>query len=191
MDLNSSAFPILTLLLWIIFIFYWGIISYLKNKKAMDKQNELSGLIKLVGMIAIIYLPWLLWRWVWIKILPNTFLTGILGTLICVIGLSFAAWARIYLGKNWSGNVVIQKNHELIQTGSYSIVRHPIYAGDIFALLGSAITLGGLWGFYMSLIIAFTLLFKAKKEEKLLLQQFPNEYPEYKKRVKTLIPFIY
>ena len=57
-------------------------------------------------------------------------------------GLAFAVWARVHLGRNWSGSVTVKEGHELIRTGPYAYVRHPIYTGLITAVLGTAIASG-------------------------------------------------
>ena len=56
-----------------------------------------------------------------------------LGLLMVVAGLAFAVWARVHLGRNWSGTVTVKENHELIRSGPYAIVRHPIYTGLLLA----------------------------------------------------------
>jgi len=145
----------------------------------------------LAGIPLVLYVPWIEWGWVGTKLFPTTLVAELLGTLLCVFGVLFAMWARETLGRNWSGNVVIQENHKLIQQGPYRFARHPIYTGGIFAIFGSAIVLGGLWGYMIAIISFFGLYQKAKREEKFLAQQFPNEYQQYKKRVKSLIPYIF
>lgn len=100
-------------------------------------------------------------------------------------------WARVALGKNWSANVVLKENHELITGGPYSYVRHPIYSGLLLMILGLAIYLGSLFGFLIFIIFFFGARYKAFKEEKLLLKYFPERYPDYKKQVSALVPFVF
>lgn len=52
-----------------------------------------------------------------------------LGALLVALGLAFAVWARVHLGRNWSGSVTVKAEHELIDSGPYALVRHPIYTG--------------------------------------------------------------
>jgi len=117
--------------------------------------------------------------------------TEIIGTLICLAGILVMVWAREHLGRNWSGNVIIQQEHSLIKDGPYQFVRHPIYSGGLFAMLGSAIVLGQVFAFAWVLFCAFGLIMKSKQEEVLLSNQFPKEYLEYKKRVKMLVPGVF
>ena len=65
-----------------------------------------------------------------------------------VVGLLFAVWAREHLGSNWSRSVTIKQGHELITTGPYAVVRHPIYTGILAGFLGTAIALSQVRGFY-------------------------------------------
>ena len=101
----------------------------------------------------------------------------------------FAIWARIFIGRNWGMPMTLKEGHELVTTGPYSYVRHPIYAGILLAMLGSALVFG-LWWFAIFFITAINFVYAAKKEEGLMLQQFPNAYPDYMKRTKMLIPFL-
>ncbi len=113
-----------------------------------------------------------------------------LGAVLCVAGIAFAIWARWHLGRNWSATPSIKEGHELVASGPYRFVRHPIYTGIILALLGSALTNSVIW---VAFFIIFTINFIARIpiEERYMLQLFPGEYPEYKKRTKALIPFVW
>ena len=88
--------------------------------------------------------------------------------------------------------MTLKENHELIQGGPYRFVRHPIYTGILLAILGTVVALtpsvGGL-----VCIVMVTIGFNMKRlhEEKLMLQQFPEAYPAYQKRVRAIIPFIW
>ena len=101
-------------------------------------------------------------------------------------------WPRRTLSTNWSAQVVVKEDHELITTGPYAIVRHPIYTGFITTMLGTMIAIN------ISILIIITealvilyLWWKLKREEKIILEQFPREYSEYKKNVsKALIPYL-
>jgi protein-S-isoprenylcysteine O-methyltransferase Ste14 len=84
--------------------------------------------------------------------------------------------SRQLLGKNWSGNVILQKEHSLTTEGLYKIVRHPIYSGGLLAMLGSAIVLGQIFGFAWIVFSTLGLTRKIKQEEKLLEEKFPIEY---------------
>jgi protein-S-isoprenylcysteine O-methyltransferase Ste14 len=114
-----------------------------------------------------------------------------IGLALTAGGLAFAIWARRALGTNWSAIPSIKKDHELIQHGPYRLVRHPIYTGVLLALLGTCLSEGRVWSAFLFGMATMFLILKLKVEEGLLARQFPEAYPDYRRRVKTLIPFLY
>ena len=76
------------------------------------------------------------------RFLPQTMIAYWIGLFMVVVGLAFAVWARRHPGRNWSGMVTVKEDHELIRTGPYAMVRHPIYTGLLFAILGTAVAIG-------------------------------------------------
>jgi protein-S-isoprenylcysteine O-methyltransferase Ste14 len=124
------------------------------------------------------------------QITPQNNGFGIVGALLAIVGVLFAIWARITLGNNWSGSIAtVKENHQLMQSGPYAIVRHPIYTGFFFAMLGTALTMGITASYFgvVSGLVAF--LIRIKIEERAMTQEFPDKYPDYKKKVRALIPF--
>jgi protein-S-isoprenylcysteine O-methyltransferase Ste14 len=112
------------------------------------------------------------------------------GLALTIAGVLLAAFARLCLGGNWSAVVAIKDDHQLVRSGPYAFVRHPIYTGLLLGMLGTAIAFGewrGLAGFLLA-IAAFRQ--KARLEEQFLIQQFGSEYERYRTSVKALIPFI-
>jgi protein-S-isoprenylcysteine O-methyltransferase Ste14 len=112
-----------------------------------------------------------------------------LGLALFALGLAFAIWARVHIGRNW-GTPMTQKNEpELVTSGPYHLVRHPIYAGILVAGVGTAVALSWFW------LIAFGLagiyfIYAATVEERYLATQFPDSYPTYKRSTKMLLPFV-
>ena len=98
--------------------------------------------------------------------------------------------ARQRLGRNWSQTVSVKEGHELVTSGPYRHIRHPMYTGGFIACLGSAIVAGGAFVFLL-LFLGAIFLWRVGSEDKLMEQQFPNEYPDYKKRTKAVIPFVW
>jgi protein-S-isoprenylcysteine O-methyltransferase Ste14 len=114
-----------------------------------------------------------------------------LGFALTVGGMLFAGWARVSLGRYWSGNVTLKEGHRLIRSGPYRFARHPIYTGFLTAALGSALSAGtgdALLGFA---IILMAIVVKLRREEALLTGEFGEEYRRYKHEVPALVPFIY
>ena len=106
---------------------------------------------------------------------------SVFGVLLCVAGMAFLVWGRHHLGRNWSQTVAIKEEHELVSSDCNCYVRHPMYTGGLVACIGSAIAAGGAWMFVL-LILGTIFLWRVGAEDKLMAKQFPNEYPDYKKR---------
>ena len=116
--------------------------------------------------------------------------TFFLGAGIVAGGLAFAVWARAILGRNWSGTVTLKEGHELIERGPYRLVRHPIYTGLLAMFLATAIARGHLGGIVAVVLSFASFWIKLGEEEKLMRQQFPDQYRSYEQRVKRIIPFV-
>lgn len=112
------------------------------------------------------------------------------GVGLCLAGFGFAIWARTHLGRNWGMPMSLRQGHELVTSGPYTYVRHPIYTGIMLAMIGSALAVGLLWLLLFALYFAY-FLFSARTEEKMMLAQFPDTYPAYRRRTKMLLPFVY
>jgi protein-S-isoprenylcysteine O-methyltransferase Ste14 len=117
--------------------------------------------------------------------------TGLIADIVVAFGLFFLLWARVTLGSNWSGTVTIKENHELITTGPYAIVRHPIYTGMLVMLLGVAILTGHAIVFGFVTVMTVAMWVKSLTEEGMMTKEFPDAYPAYRKRVRALVPYIF
>ena len=113
-----------------------------------------------------------------------------LGFLLTITGIGFSFWARFFIGRNWSSDVTIKQDHQLIRSGPYRIVRHPIYFGFLLALLGTALLANELRAYLGVLLCAAGFHLKAAVEEKFMTQQFGSEYQQYRQQTKALIPFV-
>jgi protein-S-isoprenylcysteine O-methyltransferase Ste14 len=118
----------------------------------------------------------------------DTAAVRIAGLALTIAGCLFAIWARVTLGGNWSGSVAVKAGHELVVHGPYALARHPIYTGLLFGALGTALA-GGEWQCIVGAAVIFlALVVKISQEERLMMETFPDEYPQYRQRVKALIP---
>jgi protein-S-isoprenylcysteine O-methyltransferase Ste14 len=115
---------------------------------------------------------------------------GIAAMALTALGLMTLVWARATLAGNWSADVVLKENHELIERGPYRYVRHPIYTGIILMGLGGVMLSGTTFALVVLACVLALLWLKLSREERLLTLHFPDEYPRYKSRVKALIPFV-
>lgn len=112
------------------------------------------------------------------------------GTALTVGGLLFAIWARVHLGRYWSGIITLKQDHKLIRTGPYQFVRHPIYTGFVAAALGSALVIGTADALVGFPFILAACLFKIRREEAVLTREFGDEYRAFQREVATLVPFL-
>ena len=124
------------------------------------------------------------------KIFPDLIITTLLGLVLAFLGILFAFWARIILGTYWSGVASLKKVQILIKNGPYNLVRHPIYSGLSFAVIGSTITENALIGLIAVLLILLFSYFRIKTEERQMKVVFGKEYEVYSKRVKAFIPWL-
>lgn len=113
---------------------------------------------------------------------------GWVGGLFAVAGIAFAIWARYELGRNWGSHP--KEDHLLVTSGPYACVRHPIYAGAMLALFGSAMT-GSIVAVVLFMISIIFCRRRVDKEERIMLSLFPSQYPAYQARIKRLIPFVW
>jgi len=176
---------------WLIFIAYW-MISALRVKAIAEKQSLASALIHRIplGLSYILMADWHLPPPLNRSVTPHADWAQATGDLVCVLGLFVTLWARWTLAGNWSSDVTFKQGHELIRTGPYRLVRHPIYTGILTMCLGTAIEIGTLRGWLALPLMAATFWIKLKQEERLLLRHFPDKYPAYQKQVKALVPFV-
>ena len=112
-----------------------------------------------------------------------------LGLVLLAIGLAFAVWGRVHIGRNWGTPMSRKAQPELVTSGPYSLARHPIYSGILLAGVGTAVALGWTWLFAV-LLAAVYFIYSAFVEERDLSEQFPDAYPAYKHSTKMLVPFV-
>src|SRR5258708_3850923 len=161
------------------------------TKRAVQRRGRWSGPFLVIALgsifvrVGFMRAPWvngLLWQ--------RTLLTGLLADALALAGLAVMLWARVTLGRNWSGGVVLKKDKELVTSGPYRFVRHPIYSGLLLLMLGWAVWRGRSVGFWGLAVVLVLFWIKARAEEQLMIQHFGDAYRTYKARVKALIPYI-
>ncbi len=114
---------------------------------------------------------------------------GVIGVVVCGAGVALAVFARIHIGRNWGMPMSRKQQPELVTTGPYAVVRHPIYAGILLAIVGSAIGLSMFW--LLALVAAVPyFVYSARREERLMAEEFPEQYPAYMRRTKMLLPWL-
>jgi protein-S-isoprenylcysteine O-methyltransferase Ste14 len=176
--------------LWVLLIVYWVIRSF-GNKKTKTRQSGSSRFAYIALLIVSAYAISSEKRLHFLLLRINA-VTQSLGLILCVAGMALAIWSRNILGTNWSGFVVIKQDHELIQRGPYQFVRHPLYTGLIVAIIGTYLALAPTaQGFLLALAWIFAFYVKSRGEERILKQEFGDQYIAYRQRVKAaLIPMV-
>ena len=115
---------------------------------------------------------------------------AVLGLVLFALGLGFAIWARVHIGRNWGTPMTRKVEPELVTSGPYHLVRHPIYSGILVAGVGTAVALSWQWLIAVALAGIY-FVYSATVEERYLAEQFPDSYPTYKHATKMLRPFIF
>jgi protein-S-isoprenylcysteine O-methyltransferase Ste14 len=176
---------------WIVFSVYW-VVSSLTVKRTAERQSIFS---MLVHRIPIGFSGFLLVYQHWPPpmnrvLIPRAGWVLVTGATICAGGMFVALWARWTLAGNWSSNVTFKRGHELVTSGPYRFVRHPIYSGLLVMFIGTALEIGRLHCWLAVPLAAVGCWIKLRQEEALLLRHFPEAYPTYFRQVKALVPYV-
>jgi protein-S-isoprenylcysteine O-methyltransferase Ste14 len=141
---------------------------------------------KVNGTVEIVNWPGMLGTRYWIPPLA----VGWTMVGLVVLSFAFAWWARLYLGRLWSGTITRKEGHRVVDTGPYAIVRHPIYTGIIAAGIATAIATGTAHAILGAVLLVVGYWMKARLEEGFLRQELgADAYDSYRRRVPMLIPF--
>jgi protein-S-isoprenylcysteine O-methyltransferase Ste14 len=185
----ESFFPVL----WVIFLIYW-LIKATGMKTTLRLEPVRSRILRsAIFLIAIVLFSTtrIPLSWLYLQPWPAGFWPFWLGAVVMVAGALFSVWAREYLGRNWSSSVTIKQDHELITTGPYAVVRHPIYTGILTGLLGTAIAFSQMRGFIAVALIFLSYWLKLSMEEKWMRSQFGEAYTSYANKTAALVPYLF
>lgn len=177
---------------WLLFVAYWlfAARNVRPSKRVESLASRLGYNALLVAGGALLAIRFPFWslntRWV-----PASRVTAIVAVLLTGFGVNLAVWARAQLGRNWSARVTLKQDHELIRTGPYAVVRHPIYTGILVGILGSAVLVGELRGLLGFTLFASGFAQKIRREERWLTEEFGDAYRNYARATKRLIPGIW
>ncbi len=179
---------------WLLWLAYWGISAlHCKSAVRVESAGSRFGKYALPLIVAVLLLQNF-------RALNGTFLNDRfvpaelwivwLGFFLTIAGLAFTCWARVILGRNWSGVVQLKEDHELIVRGAYSIVRHPIYTGLLLAFLGTALAIGAWRGLIATRHSRRFFLAQAAAGRTMACELFGEQYADYMRRVKALVPWV-
>jgi protein-S-isoprenylcysteine O-methyltransferase Ste14 len=175
---------------WVVLFGYW-LAAAVRAKAVVEKQSLGQRTVIRAMVITSYFLLFCGWRdvpFMGVTVIPRSSPAALIGMVVCVSGVLIAVWARYVLAGNWSGNITLKQDHELIERGPYAWVRHPIYTGIFLMFLRTAIASGGLGNVLGLLLISLAMIIKYRQEEALMLRHFPDQYPAYMRRTKRLIP---
>ena len=176
--------------LWIAWYAVWGVWAF-QSKKTQQRESIASRISYTLFLLAGVWL-FLLGRrlggWWHRPIFPVSAFTGFAGVATAVLGFALTLWARYILGRNWSSNVTIKVGHELIRSGPYRLVRHPIYSGIILAAAGTAIALDQTRGLVALALLWLGFTVKRMKEEEFMRQTFGAQYDDYARSTGAIFP---
>jgi len=181
-----------TMVVWIAWVVSWWTAAFWSAravKRPSRGSQVLYRVVTIAGVVLLFqYFPqgrstWVLWtlntpaRWVMV--------IGV------AAGLAFTWWARVHLGRLWSGSITRKADHHIVDTGPYGIVRHPIYSGILIAEIATAIQSGAVQAFLGAALMGIGFYIKARMEEGFLRTQVDAAaYDAYSRRVPMLIPFM-
>jgi protein-S-isoprenylcysteine O-methyltransferase Ste14 len=171
---------------WAAFWIYWLVAAFSMKRTHISWSRQLP--IRAVILVLVILLTHLgAFRDHRVNTDPS--LAG-LGLALFALGLAFAIWARIHIGRNWGTPMSQRDEPELVTSGPYRLVRHPIYSGILVAGIGTAIALSWVWLIGVALAGIY-FVYSAVVEERNLIRQLPDIYPAYMSGSKMLVPFIF
>jgi len=171
---------------WAVFWIYW-IAASVGVKAGRTRWTRFAGIRVVIILAALLLLRLGVFKG-HRAVTVDPWLQGI-GLALFVLGLALAVWARIYIGRNWGMPMSEKADPELVTTGPYSAIRHPIYSGIILAMIGTTLAVSLYWLIAVVLVGAY-FLYSATMEERYMTEVFPDAYPRYKQSTKMLIPFV-
>lgn len=186
-DINN-----ITLLLWIAVIILWVVRSF-GNKatlRKLPKQMKIQYVASIAAVV-IVYIAAVHNNILNKHFLPQSVPVSLFGFILTALGLGLAVWARFFLGSNWSANPTVKMDHNLIIEGPYRFVRHPIYAGFLLAILGTAFEQTQTRSLLLFIFLFISFVVKARIEEKLMIETFGSQYKEYMRNVKGIVPYLW
>lgn len=178
------------LLPWYALALVWAVAALrVRSTKISEPIAARLFTIILVGSaFALLFSRSLSIGWLGHRMFSRSHLLDWVGVALSFAGCLIAIWARLTLGRNWSAQVSLKTGHELVRSGPYAYIRHPIYAGLLLAVVGTAIVLGEWRGIAAITLIAIAHGLKARIEEQFLISQFGEEYAHYREKTGFLIP---
>lgn len=183
----------LILVLWLLWAGYW-VVAARYRKPVRRRQSRSARLAFLAqGLLTALLLAPLRWwsDWLDAQLIGGGWTRYWTAVAIILAGLALAIWARRALGDNWSGSVTVKEDHELVQSGPYRWIRHPIYSGILLMILGTGLASGRVHGLLAFPIALIALWLKSGVEERWMESEFGDRYTAYRNRSWALVPWLF
>ena len=179
-------------LVWLAWIIYWRVAG-LNTKETARRDTSLRRWLYSVPIVfAMLVFVFPAHHPTWrVTLFPNRPACYAIGTALLFLGMAISIWARVELGRNWSNVVTVKVGHELVQSGPYRWVRHPIYTGILVSLAGSALAQDFWCDLVIVPIVFVAFWIKLRLEEQWMRAQFGAAYEAYCAGTKRLIPFLF
>lgn len=178
---------------WLAWLAYWIVAA--RGAKTVHRvesiRSRASHLVPLWAGVALLVVQRGTPAFLFERFVPRGVIADCAGAILLAAGLGFSVWARRHLAGNWSSAVTLKQGHELIRTGPYAIVRHPIYTGLLTALLGTALLTGEWRALIAVVLFAIAFLRKLGIEERFMREMFGEQYERYRAEVPALVPLVY
>jgi protein-S-isoprenylcysteine O-methyltransferase Ste14 len=171
---------------WAAFWLYWLVAAFSMKRGRVPWSRELA-IRAIIAVVVILLIRLGAFRHHSLNTDP---LRAGIGLVLFALGLGFAIWARIHIGHNWGTPMTQKDEPELVVSGPYHLVRHPIYSGILVAGIGTAVALSWVWLIAVGLAGIY-FVYSATVEERYLTEQLSDAYPLYKRSTKMLVPFIF
>jgi protein-S-isoprenylcysteine O-methyltransferase Ste14 len=179
-------------IMWLSWVAYWWAAA-INVKTTARREASHSRLTHMVPLTLAVILLWPASSPIQAlgeRFLPLAVWPFWVGAALTLAGLLFSVWARVHLGRNWSATITVKQDHDLITSGPYRFVRHPIYTGLLLALAGFALARGEWRGVVAVALASWAFWRKLRIEEQWMRAQFGVAYDEYSRRVAALVPFV-
>lgn len=165
--------------------------SFSSGKAAREEKGDRSFWLILPGMLVVFFAPPIELMYL-PEILPRSCGMQIAGLTLILLALAMRVWTRAHIRGLYSGHVEVQAGHRLVQSGPYRFIRHPGYAGFLLMALGLCVGYSSVIGLIaIPVLLLPGLAYRMRVEERLLSEQFGDEYRDYARKSKKLIPGVW
>jgi protein-S-isoprenylcysteine O-methyltransferase Ste14 len=177
-----TALRTAVLVIWVVFWVYWLVSAYGAKSGTRTARARPPGLILLVAIVVL--------RVFGVRdVAVHQPVLEAVGFAVFLAGLGLAVWARVHLGRNWGMPMTRKDEPEIVTSGPYRFIRHPVYSGILLATIGTALATDVYWLIVLALLGTY-FIHSARVEERILSDAMPTTHPAYMAHTKMLIPFV-